>query len=865
MLVFVGFMAEKDLNIIGIIPARMGSSRFPGKPLAKILGMPMIGHVYHNSKSSLFKELYIATCDQEIADYAISIGAPVVMTKDTHKRASDRVAEALLKVEEEKGEKVDIVVMIQGDEPMINKEMIDMAIKPFLEDGSIGVVNLMAPIKSAEEQHDWNCPKVSVDSDNFATNFSRQPISMFKQVCIIPFTREFLLKFNSLKPTPSEISESIDMNRFLEHGYKVKMVLSNLETYSVDTPEDLVKVEEKMLKKMVPETSIIIRTYNEEKHLGNLLRAIKRQNYQDYEIIIVDSGSTDKTLEITKEFGAKIFEIENRDFTFGYSLNLGAKEALGKFLVLISAHTLPVDNDWLASAVAPFKDEKVAMVYGRQLGVPESKFSELMDFQRIFGTSVINSTVPIDYANNANSALRKDLWEKRKFNEYLFGLEDIDWARAMTKEGHLIRYEPSAAIYHIHTEAWHQVFNRYRREAIAAVRIGLKRPPQSGVSYLWLYERLVSDVVASFPNWSLKRIKEILRFRYYQWKGSRTGWHQGRNLNIKKDWAHVFYPIDNKSVIIKKKGEAELETVLLPEIKPGDVLLKVDYVGVCRTDLEVLEGTLGYYRDGLANYPIVPGHEFSGTIVRVGSNNKFQERWKPGQEVVGECIISRDPAKRKEVGVINYNGAYSNYIVMPGDAIHPIPEGLDLKTAAMTEPLAVVLRAIGRVKNRLKEGSMVAVTGAGPIGNLCSQALVHDGYNVVVFDKNEERLNHLKGKVAETGIALNSLPKFDVIVECTGSKEVLERIIKESRNDATIMLLGFPYGDVNYNFEDLVGQEKVIAGSVGGDSQDFPKVLGLLPKLDMKAFGECIMPLEDFEKAWELHRTGKYLKIILKP
>ncbi|MSR87959.1 MAG: 3-deoxy-manno-octulosonate cytidylyltransferase [Candidatus Zambryskibacteria bacterium] len=236
-------MSGKRLNIVGIIPARMGSSRFPGKPLEKILNIPMVGHVYFRSKmSESLSEVCIATCDKEIGQYADSIGAKWVMTKDSHERASDRAAEAMEKIEEQTGQRVDVVVMIQGDEPMVMPEMIDMAVKPMVEDSNIGSVNLMAPIKSVEEQHDRNCIKVVVDENNFATRFSREPLSMFKQVCIMPFTREFLLKFNELKPTPLEIAESIDMNRFLEHGYKVKMVLENFQTQAVDTPEDIRKV-----------------------------------------------------------------------------------------------------------------------------------------------------------------------------------------------------------------------------------------------------------------------------------------------------------------------------------------------------------------------------------------------------------------------------------------------------------------------------------------------------------------------------------------------------------------------------------------------------------------------------------------------
>ncbi len=248
---------RRGKDIIGIIPARMASSRFPGKPLEKILGIPMVGHVYQRSKMSrLLKDVYIATCDQEILDYAKVIGAHAVMTKDTHQRASDRTAEAMQKIEQEAGVKTDIVVMIQGDEPMLHPEMINEAIGPLLDDASISVVNLMASLKSRQEHDDPHEVKVVVDLNNFALYFSREPVpswkkgaasvKMFKQVCVIPFRRDFLIKFNGLGPTPLENIESVDMLRILEHGYKVKMVLTKFDTYSVDTIEDLKKVERLM-------------------------------------------------------------------------------------------------------------------------------------------------------------------------------------------------------------------------------------------------------------------------------------------------------------------------------------------------------------------------------------------------------------------------------------------------------------------------------------------------------------------------------------------------------------------------------------------------------------------------------------------
>lgn len=242
------------MTIIGIIPARMGSSRFPGKPLAKIHGISMIEHVYKRSAiSKSLDDIYVATCDTEIKEAVEEFGGKAVMTMDTHERASDRVAEAMIKIEENTVHNVDIVVMIQGDEPLVFPEMIDLAVAPLLEDQSVMIANLMAPIKTIEEHNDPNEVKVVVDLNNDAMYFSREPIPswkkgakdvpMLKQVCIIPFRRDFLIKFNELAQTPLEIVESVDMLRLLENGYEVKMVPTEYDTYSVDTPEDLKKVE----------------------------------------------------------------------------------------------------------------------------------------------------------------------------------------------------------------------------------------------------------------------------------------------------------------------------------------------------------------------------------------------------------------------------------------------------------------------------------------------------------------------------------------------------------------------------------------------------------------------------------------------
>ena len=245
------------MNIVAIIPARMGSSRFPGKPMADIHGVPMVGHVtFRTAMSPTLTATYVATCDQEIYDYAEGTGLKAVMTGDHHVRCTTRTAEALLKIEAATGKRVDIVVMVQGDEPMVTPDMIDAAIEPMLSDPSINVTNLMARMETVEEFEDPNEVKVVVDLNSDALYFSREPVPsrkkgvtdvpMQKQVCIIPFRRDYLLKFNDMQETPLEIIESVDMMRILEHGEKVRMVPTDKRTLSVDTPEDLARVVDMM-------------------------------------------------------------------------------------------------------------------------------------------------------------------------------------------------------------------------------------------------------------------------------------------------------------------------------------------------------------------------------------------------------------------------------------------------------------------------------------------------------------------------------------------------------------------------------------------------------------------------------------------
>jgi len=239
------------MKTIAVIPARMGSTRFPGKPVAKLLNCTMLEHVYKRvALSRSLDTTYIATCDEEIRRAAEDFGAPVIMTADTHERASDRVAEAVAEIDAE------LIVMVQGDEPMTHPEMVDAAIEPFRHDPELGCVNLVRPIDNQADFSDFNTIKVVMDQRGNALYMSRQPIPTisfssqanfpmalaFKQVCIIPFRRQVLLEFARLPSTPLEKLESVDMLRLLEHGYRVKMVRTEFNTQAVDTQADLERV-----------------------------------------------------------------------------------------------------------------------------------------------------------------------------------------------------------------------------------------------------------------------------------------------------------------------------------------------------------------------------------------------------------------------------------------------------------------------------------------------------------------------------------------------------------------------------------------------------------------------------------------------
>lgn len=291
--------------------------------------------------------------------------------------------------------------------------------------------------------------------------------------------------------------------------------------------------------------SIVIRAYNEEKYIGRLLEGIKHQTLSDVEVILVDSGSTDSTVEIAESYGARIVHIPSAEFTFGRSLNLGIQAASGEFIVIVSAHVYPVYPDWLASLLHPFDDKTIALTYGKQRGPESAKFSEQQILHQWFPDAgrMHQETA---FCNNANAAIRRSLWETHPYDETLTGLEDLAWAKWAKEQGYHISYISEAEIIHVHNETPRGVYNRYRREAMAFKKIH----PESHFSIYDFLRLTVSNISsdlwhAARQDVLWKNLGSIVWFRFMQFYGTLIG-HRETSLVTPQLRETFYYPRGRK-------------------------------------------------------------------------------------------------------------------------------------------------------------------------------------------------------------------------------------------------------------------------------------------------------------------------------
>lgn len=289
--------------------------------------------------------------------------------------------------------------------------------------------------------------------------------------------------------------------------------------------------------------SVVIRTYNESKHLGALLQGIQDQELGEHtlETVIVDSGSTDGTLEVAARFPVNVVGIRKEEFSFGRSLNIGCAAATGDVLVFVSGHCIPVDRYWLAELIKPIADGLCVSTYGRQVGDDSSHFSERQIFGKYFPAQ---DKLPQEgfYCNNANAAVLKSVWAEHRYDEELTGLEDMHLAKRLLAQGHRIGYTAKSSVYHLHSETWTQVRRRFEREAIALqfimpeVQLGLPDVIRYFFSAVFL------DLGAALQERQMrKHFFPVLRYRYNQFHGAYKGNHFQRRLSREVKEAY-FYP-----------------------------------------------------------------------------------------------------------------------------------------------------------------------------------------------------------------------------------------------------------------------------------------------------------------------------------
>lgn len=273
------------------------------------------------------------------------------------------------------------------------------------------------------------------------------------------------------------------------------------------------------------ETSVVVRTYNEREYVERVLRSVSNQSYDDYEVILVDSGSTDGTVALAEPFVDRTVHLSPEEFTYGRSLNVGCREARGDFVVFLSGHAIPTDETWLARTIAPLREASVAMTYTNQTGGEPTKFPEQRLFDELFPSESRRQRPPDYFANNASSAVKRDLWERHQFDESLVAHEDVEWAKHFMDQGYEIAYVAEVCIYHIHEESTDGIYDRFEREARADAALGVRSPYERWLEYARMPLDIVRDTLAAVRTRRLNRetLVDIVQFRLNQRLGAAAG------------------------------------------------------------------------------------------------------------------------------------------------------------------------------------------------------------------------------------------------------------------------------------------------------------------------------------------------------
>ena len=320
---------------------------------------------------------------------------------------------------------------------------------------------------------------------------------------------------------------------------------------------------------MSDETTVgmVIRTLNEERHIGRLLAGLQRQTRRPDQVVVVDSGSSDATVDIALHYGCEVVHIAPKDFSFGRALNVGCRAAKTDVMVFVSAHVYPLFDTYLELLAKPFEDPQVALSYGRQVGDHRTKYSESRILLKWFPTT--SSAVQENpFCNNANAAVRRSVWEEIPYDEELTGLEDLDWARKAQEKGYKVSYVAESPVVHVHEESWSRIVNRYRREAIAYQRImGNQKMSPLEAARLFIGNTASDFVHATREGVLLSNLMSIPAFRAAQFYGAYQGFASTEEPSeqLKR---RFYYPLEMKPQVEAEAPGRQIDYNLDDETKP---------------------------------------------------------------------------------------------------------------------------------------------------------------------------------------------------------------------------------------------------------------------------------------------------------
>lgn len=618
---------------------------------------------------------------------------------------------------------------------------------------------------------------------------------------------------------------------------------------------------------MPPETSIVIRTLNEGKNLEKVFQGIHNQNYKDWEIVLVDSGSTDHTLALAKKYGARIFHIPSNEFTYGRSLNQGCREAIGKYLVFVSGHVWPVTNNWLRNLVEPFQEPSVAMVYGRQRGTDDSRLSELHDLQRQFGP-VTQILVDEPKGNNGNAAIRKSLWLDQPFDELLPGLEDVDWARKAERNGHRVYYAADASVYHLHEETLKQVYTRHLREAVASKRMFPHNKFTWSNVIVGLPYFIFRDVLFAFRQSKRKLLFQIPGNRIAQFLGMHHGMRLRQKLGRKivKD---LTIPENHQQVEVRGIGKHSLSQSEIPQLQQNEVLIQIAYVSVSSKDSN--SNDIPHRVDGLKR-PFVPGTEFSGIVVH---NNTEREVWKKGQKVARAYpywweVMTTNQNHISSVGydenTLNFarvSGAYAQYIAVASDHIKKLPVDMPLIYGIWVPYVASCLSGLRALK--MGPGQSACLIGANPLSNLYAQTMIHNGLKVKIVDTNTNLLAILRKYDIDTGSRLFPQEFFDYLIDNSIGNEGSKQISEHEDVTATKIRIR------SVEEQDYVPDTGIVKPTLNIPKDqfelDWKEAIRLIDTgtINLADHTSVVYPLEGYQDSWDFADNHQHYKILLNP